>query len=66
MDYAQEIYNLSVKYWYSVADDRMKKCGHPGIPGPASDDKSWNITIANLEGAITSLSEIRNKLQNGI
>ena len=66
MQYAKEIYDLSVKYWYEVADNRMKGCGHPGVSGPSSNDKNWNPTVGMLDGAIITLTEIRNKLQNGV
>jgi len=33
----EEIYSLSVKLYYEVADDRMLKRGHPGVMGPSGD-----------------------------
>ena len=66
MQYAKEIYDLCVKYRYSVADNRMLSCGQPGIPGPSSDGEKWDEKKALLDGTIRSLEEIRSKLHNGI
>ena len=52
----EEIYDRSVKLYYTLADDRMQSCGHPGIPGPVGgEDFSWDYLAAALEGSINTL-----------
>lgn len=51
----EEIYNNSVKLYYTLADNRMQSCGHPGIQGPAGGDAPWDHTEALLKSAIITL-----------
>lgn len=45
----QQIYKLSVDLYYEVADDNMKRSGHPGVMGPTSIGP-WNLRNGVLEG----------------
>lgn len=55
------IYQLSVDLYYEVADDNMKRNGHPGVMGPTSN-QPWDPKIGVLEGTIRTLKEILHKL----
>lgn len=58
----QQIYKLSVDLYYEVADDNMKRRGHPGVMGPPSIGP-WNLRDGVLEGAIQTLKEVSDKLK---
>jgi len=61
-DKIEEIYKLSVELYYQVADDNMKRSGHPGVMGPTSNehfDEKYGVLI----GAIRTLQDISNKIK---
>lgn len=64
----REIYDMSVNLYYQVADDNMRRRGHPGVMGPAGviepdTNKPWDVNIGMIEGAIETLKQIANKLK---
>ena len=61
-DLIKEIYELSVKLYYDVADDRMLKCGHPGVMGPSGNDENFSIEWGELVGAIETLKQVGSKI----
>jgi len=58
----KEIYELSVKLYYDVADDRMLKCGHPGVMGPPSSDENFSIEWGELVSTIETLKQVGDKI----
>ncbi len=61
-----DIYESSVNLWFSVADDNMKKSGHPGIPS-SSKNHNDDVILKNKEcdenyrmllGTIETLSDV--------
>jgi len=59
----QKVYNLSVELYYEVADDTMYRRAHPGVMGPASDEK-FNPDYGTLMGAIETLRQVAEKIKN--
>ena len=57
-----DIYQAATTLWYTVADDRMQRCGHPGVIGMTSDNQKYSMEWAVLKGAITALEEASQKL----
>ena len=60
-----QIYLLTVELYYEVADDDMKRRGHPGVMGTSSND-SWDSNICVLDGAVETLKQISAKLKNNL
>lgn len=50
----QEVYDASVILYFAIADDQMKRCGHCGVSGPATNEP-WNPSMGVLEGAIGNI-----------
>jgi hypothetical protein len=60
----EEIYDLSVKLYYEVADDHMKASGHPGVMGTEGD--AFDIfapEYGKLMGAIETLKQVAEKIK---
>lgn len=57
-----QVYKLSVDLYYDVADDRMKRCGHPGHMGSASDEP-LSKELSVIEGAIATLKDVADRLR---
>jgi hypothetical protein len=67
----EKLYSLSVKLWFSVADDHMLRCGHPGMPGkigqpenntPEKDQQLLQLALldginAHIQGAKQALKK---------
>ena len=58
----EQIYQLSLDLYYEIADDNMKRRGHPGPMGP-TPNQPWDWKIGVLEGAIQTLKEVSAKLK---
>ncbi len=61
-DYINRIYVMSVKLWFSVADNNMLHRGHPGVMGSGSNevfDENYGV----LMGAIQTLKDIAEKIK---
>ena len=56
------LYHLIVELWYDVADDHMKKCGHPGVAGVDGDVAEFSASKGKIDGMIESLKQIRNMI----
>lgn len=63
-DLIKKIYDLSVNLYYEVADDRMLRCGHPGVMGPPGNDENFRIEWGELAGAIKTLEQVGDKIIN--
>ena len=61
-DLIEKIYDLSVKLYYDVADDRMLRRGHLGVMGASSNDESFNNEWGKLVGAIKTLEQVGDKI----
>ena len=60
----KEVYDLATKLYYVVADDNMKRRGHPGVMGPSgSPDEEYTINYGTLVGAIRALDEVLQKIK---
>lgn len=67
-DIIEDIYKLSVKLYYDVADDSMLRRGIAGPTGliginDSQHNKTSDINSEILEGAIRTLQEVLNKLK---
>jgi hypothetical protein len=60
-DAAKKAYDAATELWFTSGVERHAE-GHPGIPGPCGDGTLWDINEAHLEGAISTLKEIRDRL----
>ena len=56
-----ELYESMLDLWFSVADDRMRRCGHPGMMGCASNEIP-NIEANIIESIIAGLKDIKKKI----
>lgn len=56
------LYHLIVELWYDVADDNMKKCGHPSVAGVDGDVAEFSASKGKIDGMIESLKQIRNMI----
>jgi len=61
----EEIYALTTALWYKVADEPMKRCGHPGVAGFSGEGKTpcMGMEIGHALGAIGALNIIIKKLK---
>ena len=59
----QQIYDLSVKLYYEVADNHMLASGHPGVMGWSSNEKPHNMNYYAILGSIETLKQIAEKLK---
>jgi len=66
-DKIDQIYNLASRCWFDVADNNMLACGHPGVTGCAGGDINTMYSgESKLISAIEVLTQVHNKLKNGV
>ena len=59
---SEELYNTATGLWYTQADNHMRACGHPGVPGPTGGAEVADQELSYLQGAIKALQEVESKI----
>lgn len=61
LDLTKAAYNAALNLWHNSGVERHAE-GMPGVPGPAGDGLPWDEQKAYLDGAIKTLTMIRERL----